>query len=155
MRKTVVVEPTSVVEASGFDNERVTLPSADGISKPGGICICRMAAAVSENLPVMIGYLKKNDGESGSLNQFERLKHRDEHRIEPSRSLLHFHRSFFQLFFHWGIDDGSWTRHRYLSRRGFESRENVVYASIPTTTLLRRAVLHRFQYRRVRTWGRS
>ena len=51
-----------------------------------------------------------------------------------------------QLFFHWGIDDGSWTRHRYLSRRGFASRDNVVYASIPTRTLLRQAVLRRFQY---------
>src|SRR5438477_9269816 len=89
MRKTVVIEPTSVVEASRFDNERVTLPSADGISKPGGICICRMAAAVSENLPVMIGYLKKNDGESGSLNQFERLKHRDEHRIRNTVRQTH------------------------------------------------------------------
>src|SRR5438046_9542932 len=60
-----------------------------------------------------------------------------------------------QLFFHWGVDDGSWTRQRYLSRRGFASRDNVVYASIPTRTLLRRAVLRRFQYRRVRTWPRS
>src|SRR2546422_9891603 len=84
MRKTVVIEPTSVVEASGFDNERVTLPFAYRISKPGRICIGRMAATVSENLPVMIRYLKKNDRESGSLNHFERFKHRDEHCIRDT-----------------------------------------------------------------------
>src|SRR5215471_2692287 len=79
MRKTVVIEPTSIVEASGFDYERVAVPCADGVSEPGGIGIRGMTASVSEDLPVMIRYLKKNDGESGSLNQFEWFKHRDEH----------------------------------------------------------------------------
>src|SRR6266516_1827444 len=89
MRKTVVIKPTAVVEALGFNHERVAVPCADGVAEPGWIGVRGMAAADGENLPVMIGYLKKNDGECGSLNQFERFKHRDEHRIRDTVRQTH------------------------------------------------------------------
>src|SRR5262249_27389498 len=65
------------------------IPCADGISEPSRVCVCRMAAAVSKNLPVMIEFLKKNDRQSRCLNQFEWRKHCDEHRIRDTVRQTH------------------------------------------------------------------
>src|SRR4029453_19541425 len=52
MRMTAPVEPRPIVEAGGFDDQRVPLPSANGIAQPRRVWIRRQLPSIHVDLPV-------------------------------------------------------------------------------------------------------
>ena len=67
-----IVEPAPIIEPDGFGNKRVAFPTANGISEPGLRRFGRKAAAVGENLPVMIELLIEEHNDVACLDNLER-----------------------------------------------------------------------------------
>src|ERR1051326_7613655 len=74
MGKAVIVDPTPIVESTGLDDERFTLPFTDRISKPGRRHIRGKMTAIRKDLPEMIKFLKKDQSQARCLNQFKVIK---------------------------------------------------------------------------------
>src|ERR1700682_2993402 len=65
---TCVIQPAPVVESSGIDNQRVSLPLTSRITIPGRQRDFGTAAAIHENLPKVSHLLVKDSDDVRSLN---------------------------------------------------------------------------------------
>src|SRR5262245_38996455 len=81
MRQAVIVDPTPIVESTGFDDECSALPFTDRVAKPGRRSIRGKMTAIRKDLPKMIKFLKKDHSQARRLNQLEVAKH---HRVRNS-----------------------------------------------------------------------
>jgi hypothetical protein len=62
VRMTAVIKPGLIVEPSRFNDERIAIPSSNGIAEPGGLQVVGKRTAISKDLPVMIEFfLQKGD----------------------------------------------------------------------------------------------
>src|SRR5215475_14345908 len=71
VRMARIIEPALVIEAGRFGNERIAVPSSDGITEPAWACFRRKSAAVCENLAEVIELLIEDDHFAGRLNDFK------------------------------------------------------------------------------------
>src|SRR5262245_66370640 len=66
-----VIKPTVIVETSGFHNQRIAVPFADGITDPCGCHLFGKISAVGKNLPKAVLVFVENRDDASSLNNFE------------------------------------------------------------------------------------
>ena len=55
-----IIEPGLLVIADRIDDQRIALPSADGVSEPGGLRIARQRATVGGDLPERVIALEQH-----------------------------------------------------------------------------------------------
>src|SRR5262249_4239664 len=66
------IEPCFIVEAGGFDDERVTVPLSCRITQPARIRVASDFPAIHENLAEEVHLLVEDHDESRRLNNLER-----------------------------------------------------------------------------------
>jgi hypothetical protein len=73
-RAATKVEPQVVAKTSGIDDERVAVPTADGVPIPRGSRIVRQRPAVEEDLPVIGVVLLERDEELRRLDELDDVR---------------------------------------------------------------------------------
>ena len=66
------IEPAAIPESGTVDNQRIALPSADGIAHPSRIWIVRQWTTIKKDLPKYGVLLVKDDHEMRRLDDFVR-----------------------------------------------------------------------------------
>lgn len=79
MRLAAVTKPRLIVEPCSVDDQRVSLPMANGVAHPGGFRILDVAAAIREDLTNDMAVLEKHEHAPRSVNNLERV----EEQIDP------------------------------------------------------------------------
>src|SRR5262245_24268665 len=90
-----VIQPTTIVETSGFDNQRVTVPFPDGITDPCGCHLFGEIPAVRKNLPEAVLVFVENRDHSRRLNDFK-WSGGHHHRVRYTVGQTTFRRSSFR-----------------------------------------------------------
>src|SRR4030095_14699356 len=71
VRVAAVIKPRLIVEAFGFDDERIAFPSANGISHPSWLHLFGEVTPIGECLSVPSLVFKKNQHHSWRLDELE------------------------------------------------------------------------------------
>src|SRR6185503_21130617 len=73
-RTAAKIEPQVVAKTDGIDDERVAVPTADGVPIPRGSRIIRQGSAVEEDLPVIGVVLLKRDQDLRRLDELDDVR---------------------------------------------------------------------------------